>query len=156
MIRRKKYYERLKYLRCILAGLMIERDEQHPVFIVVEKRYKQIRYIEIDEYNLTSFDERNFIIYKSTLKKSFLYFLQISYPDLPKTNLVIAANRRLKRLSFESASRLIKCSIEDYIKMEEGHKTKINLKEISNNLNFSNEEFYYTFEDIFEKYNNGD
>lgn len=117
------------------------------------KNYKIINF-DLDGSNLNLYDESKIIQIKMTLKQLYLQTLIEDYPELQLFNLIITANRLLKRLTIERAAKALDLTRDQYINFENGtRRGSISLtnQEIANRLNFDVEEFTYSLEDCFRK-----
>lgn len=146
-----KVETRLICFRRLLIILLEEHEEDDILYVYITKNQKQIRYIEFDakcEY----LNSHSLICYKTTIKKLFLYLIALSYPNIPKENMVVIANRILKRRTISDCAKLLNMTKEEYQRIEDGSHCNFCLKKVARMLNFRTEEFYYTFNTILERY----
>ncbi|MBU1143186.1 MAG: hypothetical protein KKH92_05995 [Firmicutes bacterium] len=141
--------DRLLICRDIIIKLLYTHDEDDLIYVYLSKEHKEVLYMNFDN-NCTFLKEELLLCYKTTLKKFYLYLIAISYPNVPKENIIIFANRMIRRLSIETSAKLLKISEQEYKNIETGVTCNFNLKDISKMFNFKSEEFYYTFKNVFE------
>lgn len=126
-----------------------EYGEDETIYAYIEKDRKQIKYIETELQN-KFLNTENLNCYKTTMKKLYLHLVSLSYPNLPRINWVVIANRLLRRKTVEDCAKLLGLSVEAYQRIENGVSGNFNLKEVAHMLNFNEEEFYYDFQKTFE------
>ena len=148
---RVKIGTRLICFRRLLVILLDEHHEDEIIYAFMTKDQTQIKYIEFDA-RCKYLNFNTLICYKSTIKKLFLYLIYLSYPNIPRENIIVIANRILKRRSVADCAKLLHMSNEEYQRIEDGTYNNFNLKQVAKMLNFKVEEFYYGFHTTLERY----
>jgi len=140
-------------VRNAVTATIFNTNENTICYGYFTKNYKIVNF-DLDGSNFDLYDESKIIQVKMTLKQLYLQTLIEDYPDLRHFNLIITANRLLKRIPIERAAKALGLTRDQYINFENGTRRgsiSLSNQEIANRLNFNVDEFTYSLEDCFMK-----
>ena len=147
----KTYKQKLFIFRTILDIMLKTYQENDLIFVFFSKILNEPVYLTLNlDKRFLNYNELS--IYKVTIKNFYLYCLKEEYVNVNWDILVLLANKSIKGYSSEQMAHLIGIPIDKYNHLEMGYYTFVNelsYDNISEKLEFSKDEFYFTFKDTF-------